>query len=73
MFFQYQILLHILIKQPLSFLALKFETYNSFLLGEMVAFIPPSRCAQKVGFPRSSHIFELNEWAAKILTVLLLQ
>ena len=54
-FFQYQFLLHILIKQLLSFLSVKFETYHSFLLGGMVVFIPPGRCAQKVGFPRSGH------------------
>jgi len=48
--------LHILIKQLLSFVAVKFETYNSILLGDTVVFIPLSRCAQKVGFPRSGHI-----------------
>ena len=53
--FQCQFLLHILIKQILSFVAVKFETYNSFLLGDMVVFIPLGRCAQKVGFPRSGH------------------
>ena len=57
--FQCQFLLHILIKQILSFVALKFETYNSFLLGDMVVFIPQGRCAQKVGFPRSGHILNL--------------
>ena len=53
--FRYQFLLYILIKQLLSFAAVKFETYNSFLLGDTVVFIPLGRCAQKVGFPRSSH------------------
>ena len=55
--FQYQFLLHILIKQLLSFVAVKFETYNSILLGDTVVFIPLGRCAQKVGFPRSGHKF----------------
>ena len=55
-FFQCQFLLHILIKQLLSFLSVKFEIYHSFLLGDMVVFIPPGRCAQKVSFPRSGHI-----------------
>ena len=54
--FQCQFLLHILIKQILSFVAVKFESYNSFLLGDTVVFIPLGRCAQKVGFPRSGHI-----------------
>ena len=34
----------------LSFVAVKFETYNSFLLEDTVVFIPLGRCAQKVGF-----------------------
>ena len=46
-FFQYQFLWHILIKQLLSFLSVKFETYHSFLLEDMVVFIPPGRCAQR--------------------------
>ena len=44
-----------LIKQLISFLAVKFEPCNSFLLGDTVVFIPPGGCAQKVGFPRSGH------------------
>ena len=55
---QCQFLLHILKKQTLSFFAVKFETYNSFLLGDMVVFVPLGRCAQKVGFPRSGHIWQ---------------
>ena len=54
--FQCQFLLHNLMKQILSFAAVKFETKNSFLLGDMVVFIPLGRCAQKVGFPISGHI-----------------
>jgi len=46
-----------LIKQILSFVAVKFETCNSFLLGDTVVFIPLGRCTQKVGFPRSGHIY----------------
>ena len=53
--FQYQFLLHIVIKQLLNFLAVKFETCNSFLLGNTVVCIPFCRCAKKVGFPRSGH------------------
>jgi len=52
----FNIILHILIKQLLSFLV-KFETYNSFLQRDTVVFMPPGRCAQKVGFPRSGHIY----------------
>ena len=55
--FQYQFLFHIFIKQLLSFLAVNFETYSSFLLGDTAVFIPPGRCAQKVGFPKSGHNF----------------
>ena len=47
LFRKFQFLLHILIKQILSFVAVKFETYNSFLLKDTVVFIPLGRCAQK--------------------------
>ena len=30
---------------------------QNFLLGDMVVFIPPGGSANKVGFPRSDHIF----------------
>ena len=56
-FFCHQFLLHLWIKQLFSFLAGKFETQKSFLLGDMVV-ITQCRCAKEVGLPRSGHILD---------------
>ena len=47
---------NIWIKQLLSCLAVKFHTKSFFLLGGMGDYIRLTKCAQKVGFPRSGHI-----------------
>jgi len=49
------------------FVAVKFETYNSFLLGDTAVFIPLGRYAQKVGFPRSGHKLPFLSKATKTL------